>query len=92
EFLAVLPQVDLPAACAAAERLRQALEGVPVVLQSGDQVGITGSFGVASRDELAALATGDLLVSLADRRLYEAKAAGRNCIRPWIPGPMEAGA
>jgi len=85
EFLAVLPQVDLPAACAAAERLRQALEGVPIVLQSGVQVGITASFGVASRDELAALATGDLLVSLADRRLYEAKAAGRNCIRPWSP-------
>jgi two-component system cell cycle response regulator len=85
EFLAVLPQVDLPAACAAAERLRQALEGVPVLLESGAQAGITGSFGVASRNELAALATGDLLVSLADRRLYEAKAAGRNCIRPWSP-------
>jgi two-component system cell cycle response regulator len=82
EFLAVLPQVDLEAACAAAERLRQGLEGVPVPLQSGARVGITGSFGVASRDELPAQATGDLLVSLADRRLYEAKAAGRNCIRP----------
>jgi two-component system cell cycle response regulator len=82
EFLAILPQVDLEAACAAAERLRQGLEGVPVPLQSGARVGITGSFGVASRDELPAQATGDLLVSLADRRLYEAKAAGRNCIRP----------
>jgi two-component system, cell cycle response regulator len=92
EFLAVLPQVDRPAACAAAERLRQALEGVPVLLQSGAQVTITGSFGVASRDELAALATGDLLVSLADRRLYEAKAAGRNCIRPSDVEPTEPGA
>jgi GGDEF domain-containing protein len=37
---------------------------------------------VASRDDLPGLLTTDLLVSLADRRLYEAKAAGRNCVRP----------
>jgi two-component system cell cycle response regulator len=85
EFLAVLPQVDLEAACLAAERLRQSLEGVPVSLESGVRVGITASFGVASQNELPAQATGDLLVSLADRRLYEAKAAGRNCVRPRDP-------
>jgi two-component system cell cycle response regulator len=82
EFLAVLPQVDLAAACLAAERLRQSLEEGPVTLQSGAQVGVTGSFGVASQHELSGPPTPDLLVSLADRRLYEAKAAGRNCIRP----------
>jgi len=82
EFLAVLPQVDLEAAGAAAERLRLALEGLPVLLPSGAEARITASFGVASLAELGASATSDLLVSLADRRLYEAKAAGRNCIRP----------
>jgi two-component system cell cycle response regulator len=82
EFLAVLPQVDLEAAGAAAERLRHALEGLPVLLPAGSEAHITASFGVASLAELGASATSDLLVSLADRRLYEAKAAGRNCIRP----------
>lgn len=82
EFLAVLPQVDLDAARAAAERLRLGLEGLPVPLPAAAPVRITASFGVASMDELGASATSDLLVSLADRRLYEAKAAGRNCIRP----------
>ncbi len=82
EFLAVLPQVDLEAAKLAAERLRQGLESFPVRLESGVTVHITASFGVASRDELSSQVTGDLLVSLADRRLYEAKDAGRNCVRP----------
>ncbi len=82
EFLAVLPQVEIEAACAAAERLRIGLEGLPVPLPTDPQVRITASFGVASMDELGAGATSDLLVSLADRRLYEAKAAGRNCVRP----------
>jgi two-component system cell cycle response regulator len=82
EFLAVLPQVALAAARAAAERLRLALEGLPVKLPSGAEARITASFGVASLDELGASPTSDLLVSLADRRLYDAKAAGRNCVRP----------
>jgi two-component system, cell cycle response regulator len=82
EFLAVLPQVDLDAACVAAERLRQGLENHLVCLPGDVEVRITGSFGAASRDELSGPPSSDLLVSLADRRLYEAKAAGRNCVRP----------
>jgi two-component system cell cycle response regulator len=82
EFLAVLPQVDLAAARLAAERLRRGLEGNAVRLSSGAMVRVSASFGVATWDELAATATVDLLVSLADRRLYDAKAAGRNCVRP----------
>jgi two-component system, cell cycle response regulator len=82
EFLAVLPEVDLEAAQIAAERLRQSLAGFPMVLRPGSEVRITASFGVASHHELTGEVTGDLLVSLADRRLYEAKAAGRNRVRP----------
>jgi len=82
EFLAVLPQVDIDAGRLAAERLRRSLEGYPVMLPSGERVRITASFGVASREELGEEATGDLMVSLADRRLYQAKAAGRNRVRP----------
>jgi two-component system cell cycle response regulator len=82
EFLAVLPQVDLEGARMAAERLRQGLENHPVQLPGGGEVRITASFGAASRDELSGSPSSDHLVSLADHRLYEAKAAGRNCVRP----------
>jgi two-component system cell cycle response regulator len=82
EFLAVLPQVDLESARLAAERLRLGLESARMRLPAGNELRVTASFGVASRDDLPGLLTTDLLVSLADRRLYEAKAAGRNCIRP----------
>lgn len=82
EFLAVMPQVDLDAARKAAERLRQGLESHIVRISGGGEVRTTASFGVASRDELSGSLTSDLLVSLADRRLYEAKAAGRNQVRP----------
>jgi len=85
EFLAVLPQIDLASALFAAERLRQELARHTVRLLSGATVRVSASFGVATWDELAS-ATVDLLVSLADRRLYDAKAAGRNCVRPAAEG------
>ena len=81
EFLAVLPQVDLAAARQAAERLRRCLEDHATPI-AGGAVRITASFGVADFAELAERPTAEMLVSLADRRLYEAKAAGRNCVRP----------
>jgi two-component system cell cycle response regulator len=82
EFMAVLPEIGLEAGLLVAERLRRAVAEHSVTLPSGKQVTITASFGVASRAELIAGATADTLVGLADSRLYEAKEAGRNCVRP----------
>jgi two-component system cell cycle response regulator len=82
EFIAVLPEIDLEAGRQVAERLRRTVAEHPITLASGTQVPITASFGVASGAEFAAEATADAIVGLADSRLYEAKAAGRNCVRP----------
>jgi diguanylate cyclase (GGDEF)-like protein len=82
EFLVVLPESDLEAGRKAAERLRRAVAGRTTTLPSGERVPITASFGVASHAELGSETTANALVALADSRLYEAKAAGRNCVRP----------
>ncbi|HYU31263.1 MAG TPA: diguanylate cyclase [Thermoanaerobaculia bacterium] len=84
EFLAVLPQSDLDAALLAAERLRRGLAENTVRVPSGATVRVSASFGVATWDDSTVSA--DLLVSQADRRLYDAKAAGRNCVRPAAEG------
>ena len=78
EFAALLPSTDLDGALRLAERFREAVEGQRV--RSGnDEIGYTVSIGVAS---MGPGITGvDQLMKLADRSLYAAKKAGRNCIR-----------
>uniref|UniRef100_A0A7C2S6Z1 diguanylate cyclase n=2 Tax=Thermoanaerobaculum aquaticum TaxID=1312852 RepID=A0A7C2S6Z1_9BACT len=82
EFMMVLPETGLEAGAHTAERLRQALAKQSVALASGDKVHITASFGVACSAEVVGPPTPDALVALADMRLYQAKAAGRNCVKP----------
>jgi diguanylate cyclase (GGDEF)-like protein len=78
EFAVLLPAADLEAARLFAERLRGAFEDV----EWGAVVGarrVTASFGVAAvRDADPSFAPA---LERADRALYEAKRAGRNCVR-----------
>ncbi|MGN8200038.1 diguanylate cyclase [Salinisphaera sp. RV14] len=73
EFLAVIPGADITGVCRLAERLREAIANAPI----GPVPSVTASFGVTM------LAPGDTLaiaVERADRRLYESKQRGRNCV------------
>lgn len=60
-----------------AERVRRAVSELLVAFDGGS-VKVTVSVGVANLGECDEHATGDLLVALADERLYRAKAGGRN--------------
>src|SRR5262249_16185956 len=85
EFAVILAETDAPGAMVVAENLRRRIESFEQeaeIWPLGDH--ITISVGVA-----AAIAGPDLsaahLVAAADEALYQAKAAGRNCLKlaPW---------
>lgn len=77
EFVVVLRGVGRDAAAACAERIRLALERAEFSSE-GSSLRVTASVGVATSDEVALDPAGKALVDLADQRLYEAKATGRN--------------
>jgi len=82
EFLAVFPATNAEGARTAAERLRQAVSVQPLRI-FGAPVPVTISLGVT-----LALASGDdtveTLIARADKALYDAKHAGRDCVRALI--------
>ena len=78
EFALVLPRLTQQEAGAIADRMRQAVDNLVVVLDSNHIQHVTVSVGVAFSPDGA---PGILeMVSLADRAMYDAKRAGRNRI------------
>lgn len=75
EFILLLPETNLSAAMALAERLRVSISGMRFG-HGQTQQSITASFGVVQRAE--SCLTVDELTSRADKCLYQAKSEGRN--------------
>ena len=78
EFLVILPQTDIENALVWAEKIRQLLPAVSVP-HDGQSISFSCSFGVTGRPH-AKTSVSDL-VAQADAALYQAKQAGRNCVR-----------
>ena len=81
EFVVLLPGLALDAACSVAERIRQAVAGMKCVTAAGALLDTTVSVGVAClvRSEGDLDSEGPALLQRADRAMYRAKEAGRNC-------------
>lgn len=79
EFLVLLPETDVAAAIAMAERLRTALKASRVKC-GGAEIEVTASLGVAGRE--GGHKNIEALISLADKHLYTAKSTGRNRVYP----------
>lgn len=78
EFVALLPETDLPHGRLVAERIRAVIAAAPLVTEGGSELGLTVSLGVAT------LLPGETLTDLmrrADLAMYQAKNAGRNTVR-----------
>ncbi|HEX8194425.1 MAG TPA: GGDEF domain-containing protein [Allosphingosinicella sp.] len=75
ELIVLLPDCDMDAATAKAEEIRVRIEE----LSGAHGVEISASLGVAAIPSAAS--TVQELVKAADVALYEAKSAGRNCVR-----------
>jgi two-component system cell cycle response regulator len=80
EFVVVMPETDLAAATAVAERLRLRIASEPFPIQHGAQgIDVTISIGIAAlggNDDAASV------IKRADQALYRAKRNGRNRVVP----------
>jgi len=75
ELVLVLRDAEIHEALAAAERVRAAVAATAIAHPADASGVVTVSIGVAAGESDAAT-----LLSRADRSLYEAKSAGRNCV------------
>jgi diguanylate cyclase (GGDEF)-like protein len=79
EFVVVLPESNVEQAAFVAERVRRKIERNAFTGGRGLRLQLTASFGVATFPAHAQ--SPQQLVASADAAMYEAKAAGKNCVR-----------
>lgn len=77
EFMLLLPATPVEGARVLLERCRVSLAEAVVAAESGADVRLSGSFGVASNERCPTL-DAEGLIRLADSALYRAKECGRN--------------
>ena len=80
EFIVLLPETPAKGALEVAERIRDAIAGMPLELD-GKRVANSVSIGLASFPQDGGGL--DALVARADRAMYEAKQSGRNRVLPF---------
>jgi diguanylate cyclase (GGDEF)-like protein len=78
EFAIMMPETNADEAEGVSDRVRAAMAGTPIRIQSGELLSVTASVGTAT---LKPGESATDLLARADAALYEAKTAGRNAVR-----------
>ena len=86
EFAIILTETESMAAAQLADEIRRKIQAEHIVFE-GKHIPITASIGVAGTDRQRVFANPLQLTNAADRAVYAAKGAGRNCVRLFRPKP-----
>lgn len=91
EFLILLPNTTTTNSKRVLDRLRQNIKSLAIEIAENKTLHVSVSFGIA---QLLSNKPAKVSINFADQALYEAKKAGRNCIRIWQraekPGDLKA--
>lgn len=82
EFVVCMQNLDVDAGYAIVERVREGLAATPIDCGGGVKLQVTASFGITLLDPDASV---EASIDRADKAMYAAKSAGRNCTRIWDP-------
>lgn len=82
EFLLFMPHTTQIDGYKKLEKLREGLAALPVDIGSKEPVHVTASFGLVMLDPATPV---EVSLDHADKAMYAAKAAGKNCVRIWDP-------
>ncbi len=80
EFLLYMPQPELTQSCHRLEELKDGLAELAIDIGENEPIHITASFGMAILHPNVPVETS---IDRADKALYAAKSAGRNCVQVW---------
>lgn len=80
EFLICFQNANTEQARDMIERLRIGIAAMKIPISKNNELSITASFGIASIEADASI---EQSIEQADKALYQAKTAGRNCIKTW---------
>ena len=78
EFAVVFPETNVEGAQIACDRMRRVIERTAIAIDDDQEIHVTASVGIAGVTDQTPCETS--VLKDADKVLYEAKSAGRNCV------------